>query len=436
MKALKQWIDSDPDLERVKLQLPTARDNAAAVSITALMSPHRVSGDDGMDLLKRAVEAIDINSDQLSDYQTWINLLRAIKAASGGDDVFFAETVLPWLEGNANNAKNGVEWLEERWKSFSDSQLGADYVFAVAAAFGFTEGGNLALDVFSGRESPISVDSADAPGAPAQVAAAGVGQAGAGGGPLAPNYTDKAVSDIAAGRLSAEHRYSEDKGWVKLESGVWVQNPTILRPISDLCAEIGQPYRSQGKEAAQIDLVLNSTRKHQTVEVAMRHHPAFFARKEDFDADPWLLNTPGGIWDMRTGTMSAHGPLMRMQTAVTPDMFAYGHYDTACPQWMAYLDFVADGRPEVIPFLQRWGGYNFVGLIIGPHFLFIHGVPGAGKTVFIDVLLRAALDYGTPVSKQFFIRGSNDKRTLSSTSCSRSGWRSPTSAEKDRRGMR
>ena len=39
-------------------------------------------------------------------------------------------------------------------------------------------------------------------------------------------------------------------------------------------------------------------------------------------------------------------------------------------------------------------------------------MPGAGKTVFIDVLLRAALDYGTPVSKQFFIRGSNDKRTF------------------------
>ena len=243
------------------MHLPTARDHAAAVSITALMSPHRVTGEDGMDLLKRAVEAIDINSPLIADYQTWINLLRAIKAACGGDEAFFTETVLPWLEGNADNTEKGVEWLEERWKSFSDSQLGAAYVFGVAAAFGFTEGDNRAFDAFADRP----IESAVAPAAQSDTGGDGSTVGGAvspPGGPLAANYTDKAVSDIAAGRLSAEHRYSEDRGWVKLESGVWVQNPTILRPISDLCAEIGQPYRSQGKEAAQIDLVLNSARKH------------------------------------------------------------------------------------------------------------------------------------------------------------------------------
>ena len=115
---------------------------------------------------------------------------------------------------------------------------------------------------------------------------------------------------------------------------------------------------------------------------------------------------------MRTGTLSAHGPLMRMQTAVTPDMFAYGHYDTACPQWMAYLDFVADGRPEVIPFLQRWGGYNFVGLIIGPTSCSSTACQARARRCSSTSSCALALDYGTPVSKQFFIRGSNDKRTF------------------------
>ncbi len=445
MKALKMRISDDPDLEQVKMQLPTARDRAAAVSITALMSPHRVTGEDGMDLLKRAVEAIDLNSPLLSDYQTWINLLRAIKAACGGDDAFFTDTVLPWLEGNAGNTEKGVEWLEERWNSFTDSQLGAEYVFEVAYSFGFKEGSDeykyqLAKEAFGSRDPVVQQPSgspegtASPDGRAAETGGVGGGQAGiqsgvdgsfrpgdggagpnaangSGGGPTPFPYTDRALAGIAAGRLN-DRRYSIDLGWVRLESGVWVKDPTILQPISDLCAEIGQPYRAQGKEGAQIDLVLNGSRKHQTVELAMRHHPAFFARKEDFDADPWLLNTPRGIWDIRTGTMSAHGPLMRMQTAFAPDMFAYNHYDTACPDWMAYLKFVADGRDWVIPFLQRWGGYNFVGLVIGPHFLFIHGAPGSGKTVFVDVILRALLEYGTPVSKQFFIRGSNDKRTF------------------------
>jgi len=76
---------------------------------------------------------------------------------------------------------------------------------------------------------------------------------------------------------------------------------------------------------------------------------------------------------------------------------------------MNYLRFVADGREEVI--LQRWGGYCLVGEVFDPFFLFIHGLPGTGKTVFIDVLTRLLLSYGSPVSKNFFMRVM-DKRTF------------------------
>ena len=86
----------------------------------------------------------------------------------------------------------------------------------------------------------------------------------------------------------------------------------------------------------------------------MRHHPSFVAKREEFDADPWLLNTPAGVWDPRTGTMQDHGALMCMQTLVTPSVAAYKNYDNECPGWTAYLRFVADGRDWVIPFLQRW----------------------------------------------------------------------------------
>ena len=142
----------------------------------------------------------------------------------------------------------------------------------------------------------------------------------------------------------------------------------------------------------------------------MRHHPAFFADVKDFDADPWLLNTPDGVFDLRTGVMSDHGALMRMQTLVTPCMASYNDYERACPGWVNYLNFVADGRDWVIPFLQRWGGYNLIGMLIGVYFLFIHGLSGTGKTVFVAVLQLLLHTYGKMTSKHFFMRKMQDLR--------------------------
>ncbi len=99
-------------------------------------------------------------------------------------------------------------------------------------------------------------------------------------------------------------RYSTDRSWVRLESGVWVEDKTILYPISEICAEVGRPFRALGAQQAQIDIMLNGSRKHQTVELAMRNDPNFVARKEDFDADPWKLNTPVACWTCGTARSS------------------------------------------------------------------------------------------------------------------------------------
>ncbi len=409
--AIRTWAE-ERGFTIVRPPLPIRKDRGPSIKI-GKESPLLSSS---MDLLARCVRAIDINDDRLADYDAWIKLLVAIKAACGGDQDFFLNTVWPWLADNGENADLGIEEMEAKWDSFSDSSLGADYVYDIASAFGFMEGKDTrTVEIFAGRPLPQASQGGDG-GAqglatPNTANSAMGGVQGGSGGPLPPNHTDRALADIAAARLAHERRYSNDQGWGRLKSGVWVKDDTILRPVGDICAEVGRPYRAQGPQQAQIDIMLSSARKIENVEKVMRSHPALYVDKEEFDSDPWLLNTPGGVWDMRVGTLTAHGALMRMQTAVTPNLLAYRNYEKACPNWMAYLNFIADGRPEVIPFLQRWGGYNFVGKIIGPHFLFIHGVPGTGKTVFVDIILRLGHTYGTPVSKQFFVR-TNDKRTF------------------------
>jgi hypothetical protein len=161
MRALGEWVDSTDGFERIKLTLPTGGSCAAAIKIAEPSSPHLASD---MDLLARCVRAIDINDERLADYDTWCVLVRAIKAACGGDQVFYAEHVLPWLQ---NNPQNAEEDMEAKWNSFHDSQLGAYYVYQWAAQFGFSEGlATWARELFKEVATPRSSAAGDGSTAP------------------------------------------------------------------------------------------------------------------------------------------------------------------------------------------------------------------------------------------------------------------------------
>jgi putative DNA primase/helicase len=102
---------------------------------------------------------------------------------------------------------------------------------------------------------------------------------------------------------------------------------------------------------------------------------------------------------------------MRQMTNVTPDimlMTPHG-YEQACPRWMAFLRTVANGRPWVIPFLQRWFGYCLSADMRHQNFLFIQGAPGTGKTQLLLILLMLMGTYALTLPERFIIK-SPDKR--------------------------
>jgi hypothetical protein len=143
MRALGEWVDSTEGFERIKLTLPTGGNRVAAIKIADPSSPHLASD---MDLLARAVRAIDLNDPRLDDYLTWIALLIAIKAASGGSRQFYDEVVWPWLQTNPINVlpdRSGVDGeirMLDKWDSIRDAQNGAAFVYQWAALFGFMDG--------------------------------------------------------------------------------------------------------------------------------------------------------------------------------------------------------------------------------------------------------------------------------------------------------
>lgn len=131
LRGLKGWIEGDERLELIKASLPTGRVGDAAVRIDDLMSPHFAKD---QELLATAVRAINLDDPSLH-YEAWITLLRAICAACAHNHEFFTDVVWPWIctqtvthgEGPRTEDR-GIEWLEAKWDSFHDSELGAEHI--------------------------------------------------------------------------------------------------------------------------------------------------------------------------------------------------------------------------------------------------------------------------------------------------------------------
>jgi putative DNA primase/helicase len=114
------------------------------------------------------------------------------------------------------------------------------------------------------------------------------------------------------------------------------------------------------------------------VEKFARGDKSIAVTPELFDADPWILNTPGGIVDLHTGKMrpSMAGDYCTKMTTVTPA--------GECPMWMGFLDLVTAGDKELQGYLQHMAGYFLTGSVREHALFFMCGAGGNGKSTFLD----------------------------------------------------
>lgn len=124
---------------------------------------------------------------------------------------------------------------------------------------------------------------------------------------------------------------------------------------------------------------------------------------DQWDADPWLLNTPGGVVELRTGKMRPHRPedYMTKITAVTPG----GDY----PTWREFLARITGGNGELHDYLQRAAGYSLTGSTREQALFFGYGTGGNGKGVFLNTLTGMLDDYAAVATMETFTASQSDR---------------------------
>lgn len=200
--------------------------------------------------------------------------------------------------------------------------------------------------------------------------------------------------------LHPTHRWVERwHKWMIWDGAVWSDDSTLA--VYDAVRNF---LRSVSWAARNSD-ELRRAKVVAAVETLARSDRRCAATTDQWDNDQWILNTPGGIVDLRTGKVSEHRPGAHC-TMIAGTKAA----DTArCPRWVSFLKDVTQGDQALIAFLQRLLGYCLTGQTIEHALFFFYGVGGNGKTTLLDTITRILGNYATSAPMEVFVASNSDR---------------------------
>ena len=291
------------------------------------------------------------------DWHGWVKIGGAIFDALGidGEDLFTA-----W---SAQSSKDDPEATRSKWASFSTSPM-----TDVTSASLFWEARQNGWRPVAEREPVLlgQVNRADAADA-----APGLSNA--------VELTEHGVALAFARKHRDELHYCHTAGaWFVWKGTHWAKNETRLAfaEARALAAALSDGAEFKIRAAARRATFAGA------VERFAQADPTFAVTVAAWDRDPWLLGTPGGTVDLRTGVMrtAQRRDMITRVTAVAPAAQA------VCPLWLSFLQQATGGDDALIGFLQRWCGYCLTGTTREHALLFIFGHGGNGKSVFLNVV--------------------------------------------------
>ncbi|KAK4833131.1 hypothetical protein QYF36_021526 [Acer negundo] len=188
----------------------------------------------------------------------------------------------------------------------------------------------------------------------------------------------------ASHEFLAEHgddfRYDHQTGkWYQWDSTRWSELvvPVAFQKMREITHRGGKGKKASSKTAfirGALDQVKNSEIVSCTASL--------------WDQDPWLLGTPAGTLNLKTGAM--HKP---RRTEYITKLTGCIPENKPATRWLEFLDQSTDGDIAMQTYLQRIAGYCLTGSTSEHALFFIYGSGGNGKSVFLNMLIHILGDY-------------------------------------------
>lgn len=213
---------------------------------------------------------------------------------------------------------------------------------------------------------------------------------------------DVVSEDAIAQQFTVENgatlKFDHDVGrWFRWDAACWRRDATdlALNYARELTRRLtdGKKSMCRSAVAAGVERFARADRSH-----AVTH--------DVWDADPFLLGTPGGTAELRTATMRDAVPdeHISKQTAVAPA-------DGEPELWLRFLREAVNHDEAMVRFLQMWTGYCLTGDTREHALAFVYGPGGNGKSVYLNTITGIMGDYAVTSTMETFTASRNDRHS-------------------------
>ena len=221
------------------------------------------------------------------------------------------------------------------------------------------------------------------------------------GDSIAVAFTEDALAVAFTEHHADDWRFVSGWGYWLVWTGLrWERESTLL--AYDLARQVCRDAATACRNA-RMRAKLSAASTVAAVERLARADRRHAVTTEIWDREPWLLNTPGGVVDLHTGTIMPHDRAQAMTkiTAATPQ--------GDCPIWRGFLATVTGGDLELQSYLQRMAGYCLTGVTSEHAMFFLYGTGANGKSVFANILTAILGDYATVAAMDMFMATTSER---------------------------
>lgn len=147
--------------------------------------------------------------------------------------------------------------------------------------------------------------------------------------------------------------------------------------------------------------------RNRTQQTLFEAEPRCFVDVSELDADPFSLNTPEGVIDLRTGAMREHRPgdLCTKCAAFSPS-------DRGADTWHKFLTEITCDDTDLAEYLKVLCGMTLIGEVFTECLQIANGGGGNGKSTFYDAFASTLADYAGSIDPDILISDSKKNKSF------------------------
>jgi len=221
-----------------------------------------------------------------------------------------------------------------------------------------------------------------------------------------PRFSEEELALRFSSKYAPDLRYVAVLGrWLRWDGRRWQEDDTLqaFDLARSLCREAAAECATERPNVASRLAAAATVAAVERLARADRRHTATV---DQWDADPWSLNTPNGTIELLTGNHREHHRHDYLTKVTGAGLSGEGE---DCPLWLRFLDRVTRSDADLQAFLQRVIGYCLTGTIREHALFFLYGTGGNGKGVFLSAIMAVLGQYAKTAPISTFLATSNEQ---------------------------